>query len=131
LKESTVINNGKILVVEDEPTISKLCQEALYREGFKSDIAFNGQVAKSMIERKQYNLYLIDIKMPVMDGKKLYQWLQSRGTQMANKVVFITGSVYGEQTKAFLEKTGRPYLLKPFTPEELTTVVKKTYQEQE
>ena len=130
MKESTV-NNKRILIVEDEPTVSRVCRRVLYNEGFKADIALNGQIAKNMIERKQYKLYLVDIKMPVMDGKELYRWLQGKGTKMANKVIFITGSVFGEETKAFLEKTGRPCLLKPFTTEELITVVRKTYREQE
>ena len=127
MKESTV-NNKRILIVEDEPTVSRVCRRVLYHEGFKSDIALNGQIAKNMIERKRYILYLIDIKMPVMNGKELYQWLQGKDNKMADKVIFMTGSVFGEETRAFLEKTGRPCLLKPFTPEELTTAIKKTYR---
>jgi len=128
LKESTAINNKRILVVEDEPAVSKVCQRVLYREGFKSDVALNGQIAKNMIGRKRYELYLIDVKMPVVNGKELYQWLQGKENKMADKVIFMTGSVFGEETRAFLEKTGRPCLLKPFTPEELATAIKKTYR---
>ena len=62
----------RILVIEDEPAICALCQRALSSEGFKVDIAVNGKEAQDMIEKRQYDLYLLDIRLPVMNGKELY-----------------------------------------------------------
>ncbi len=61
----------RILVVEDEPAICDLCQRVLTGEGFEMDIAVNGKVAQGMIEEKQYDLFLFDIKLPVMNGQEL------------------------------------------------------------
>jgi len=51
----------RILVVEDEPAISDVCQRVLTGEGFEVDIAVNGKVAQGMIEEKQYDICLIDM----------------------------------------------------------------------
>ena len=63
----------KILVVEDEPAVSQICLRVLTGEGFEADIAVNGEVARDMLGKKEYNLCLIDIRTPVMNGKQLYQ----------------------------------------------------------
>ena len=119
----------RILVVEDEPAICELCQRALSGEGFEVDIAVDGKVAQDMIEEKQYDLYLLDIKLPVMSGKDLYQWLQDKHPQLTSRVIFTSGSVMGEDTRTFIEQSGRPFLPKPFTPDELKAVVRETFKE--
>ena len=89
------------------------------------EIAINGLLAQDMIEKKQYQICLIDIRTPQMSGLELYQWLTKKYPQVANKVIFTTGSVIEEKTMTFIEQSGRPFLPKPFTPSELTTVVKE------
>jgi len=113
----------RILVVEDEPAIYQLCQRVLTEAGFDLGIAANGKVAQSMISQQDYDLYLIDIKMPLMNGKELYQWLVEKHPQLANRVIFTTGSAVGKDTESFLQSSGRPVLRKPFTTEELKKVV--------
>ena len=116
----------KILVVEDEPAISDVCQRTLTSEGFEVDIAVNGKVAQGMIERKQYDLCLIDIRTPAMNGEELYQWLKEKHPQVANEVIFTTGDVMGGDTQLFLEQAARPFLPKPFAPDELRDIVRTT-----
>jgi len=121
----------RILVVEDEPAIGDVCRRVLTDEGFEVDIAVNGKVAQDMIREKRYDIFLIDIRMPEMDGKELYQWLQERHTQLASRVIFTTGSVLGKDTEAFIEQTGRPLLPKPFTPDEIKAILRETLKEVE
>lgn len=116
----------RILVVEDEPAICEVCQRVLTDEGFEVDTAINGKVAQDMIEKQQYDLFLIDIRMPEMDGEELYRWLQEKDTQIASKSIFTTGSVIGEKTRSFLERVATPFLPKPFTPDELRATVRET-----
>jgi DNA-binding response OmpR family regulator len=115
----------RILVVEDEPAISNVCQRVLTREGFEVDIAVNGIVAQDMIKKKQYHLCLIDIRTPTMNGTELYQWLQKEYPQVANQVIFTTGGVMDEKVIPFIEQSGRLFLPKPFTPTELVAIVRK------
>ncbi len=117
-------NVKRILVVEDEPAICELCQRVLTGEGFEVDIAVNGKVAQDMIEEKQYDLFLFDIKLPVMNGRELYQWLKEKHPKRISRVIFTSGSVLSEDTQLFIEQTGRPFLPKPFTPDELKAIVR-------
>ncbi len=126
-----MINRGnikRILVVEDETAICELCWRVLTGEGFGVDIAVNGQLAQGMIEKQQYDLFLVDIKLPVMNGRELYQWLKEQHPKQISKVIFSSGSVLGKDTQYFIGQTGRPYLPKPFTPAELITIVRETLE---
>jgi len=121
----------RILVVEDEPAISDLCQRVLTGEGFEVDIAVNGKVAQDMLEEKQYDLCLFDIKLPTMNGKELYQWLQEKHQKQMNKVIFTSGSVLDGDIQSFLEQAGRPFLPKPFTPAQLKAIIRDALKEVE
>ena len=127
--KTTDANVRRVLVVEDEPAICELCQRVLTGEGFEVDIAVNGKVAQDMSEEKQYDLFLFDIKLPVMNGQELYQWLKEEHPKQISKVIFTSGSVLGEDTQLFIEQTGRPFLLKPFTCDELKVIVRENLEE--
>jgi DNA-binding response OmpR family regulator len=115
----------RIMIVEDEPVISRVCSQTLRGEGFKVDIAANGSIAEGMLGEKEYDLVLIDIRTPVMNGKQLYQTIVERYPGLTGGVIFTTGDVLGGDTKSFLEQSGRLFLPKPFTPDELKTAVKE------
>ena len=113
----------RILIVDDEPVIRELCQRVLTEEGFEVDVASDGRIAMVMISEQEYDLYLFDIKMPLMNGKELYEWLQEAYPSSASRVIFTTGSVIGQETDTFLQRSGKPVLRKPFTTEELKAKV--------
>lgn len=116
----------RILSVEDEPSIRQVCQRVLTSQGYQVDFAQNGVAAESMLMKADYDLLLVDIKTPVMDGKQLYRYIEKRYPKLANRVIFTTGDVIGDDTHRFLEQTGRPFLLKPFSPDELKAMVRGT-----
>ncbi len=121
------VGKKKILVVEDEPAISHVCQRTLTSEGFEVDIAVNGEVAQNMIENNQYDydLCLIDVRTPTMSGEEFYQWLQGKHPGLAAGVILTTGDLMGGDTADFIEQEKKPFLPKPFTPDELKTMVKR------
>jgi len=121
----------RILVVEDEPAICDVCWRVLTDEGFDVEIAVNGKVAQDMIRNKQYDFCLIDIRTPKMNGRELYQWLKEKHPQLAGGVMFTTGDVMGGDIQSFLEHAARPFLPKPFTPDELKAIVKEALKELE
>jgi len=128
MNDSTA-ENKNILVVEDEPAICSVCQRVLTGEGFEIDIAANGKVAQEMIEKREYDLCLIDMRTPIMDGMELYVWLLQEYPQMAKRAIFTTGDVVGGETEAFIKQSGRPFLPKPFTPDELKAEVKESLKQ--
>ena len=123
--ESRDTKSRRILVVEDEPTISRVCKRTLTGEGFEVDIAANGSIAEGMLEEKEYGLLLIDIRTPVMDGKELCQWITERHPELVKRIIFTTGDLLGSDTQRFVEQSDRLFLPKPFTPDLLRTVVQE------
>ena len=120
----------RILVVEDEPAITQVCLRVLTGEGFEVEIAVNGIAAGDKLrERDDYDLILIDIRTPVMNGKELYQYMKDKHPKLVNRVIFTTGDVVGGDTQSFLEQAARPFLPKPFTPDELKTIVRETLRQ--
>ena len=115
----------RILIVDDEPVIRELCQRVLTEEGFEVDVVSDGRIAMAMISEQEYDLYLFDIKMPLMNGKELYEWLQEVYPSSASRVIFTTGSAIGKDTQNFLQRRGRQVLPKPFTPDELRTTLRE------
>jgi DNA-binding response OmpR family regulator len=116
----------RILVVEDEPAITAVCRRVLVSEGLEVDVATNGKIAQDMIENKQYDLCLVDIRTPTMNGEELYQWLRERHSPLTKRVIFTSGDTLSGDTQNFVEQTGRPFLPKPFSPDELKSMLRET-----
>ena len=112
-----------ILVIKDEPTISQVCARILRAEGFAVDIVSNGKAALDVLTKKKYDLCLVDIRTPEMNGIELYRYLEKDYPESLNKLIFTTGDVLSSTIKVFLEETSRPFLPKPFTPDQLRVIV--------
>jgi DNA-binding NtrC family response regulator len=119
----------RALVIEDEPVISWICQRILMAEGFDVDIAMTGLIARKMVDDKSYDLCLSDVRTPGMSGVQLYQYLEQEHPELARRVIFTTGDVMSDHIARFLEGTQRPFLAKPFTPDELRQVIRDTFAE--
>jgi DNA-binding NarL/FixJ family response regulator len=66
-----------------------------------------------------------------MNGKELYHWIKEKHPRLVNRVIFTTGDVIAKDIQPFLSETARRYLPKPFTPDELRTVVRQAFKELE
>jgi CheY-like chemotaxis protein len=122
-------NNGKrILIVEDETIICDVCLKVLTGEGYEVEIAANGWEGEVKLREKSYDLILIDLRTPVVDGKQLYQLISQKYPELVDRVILTSGEVVGGDIQVFLEKSGRPFLPKPFTPKELKRVVKDAFK---
>lgn len=118
----------RILVVEDEPAICQVCLRTLTAEGFDVDIAVNGAIAEEMLGETDYDLCLIDIRTPIMNGNELYQHILDKHPDFTGKIIFTTGDVLDEKLTSLLNGSKRPYLPKPFTPDELRSIVKEALE---
>jgi DNA-binding response OmpR family regulator len=113
----------RALIVEDESSIRNVCERVLGSIGFDVSIAEDGKLAEEKIEDNFFDLILCDIRLPEVSGIDFYVFLQQEYSSQAKKVIFMTGSVMSSDTANFLEKSGRPYILKPFRPSELLEVI--------
>jgi len=115
----------KILVVEDEVVICTICRVVLEAEGFDVYTTADCLTAQKLINHIDYDLCLIDIFIPEMSGRQLYQWLLETHPKLATRVIFSTGSAMDGRIKHFLEKSGRPLLPKPFSVDELIGIIQE------
>jgi CheY-like chemotaxis protein len=99
--------------LHDEPEIAAVIAEALERDGHKADVATNGALALTMLGMRSYDLVLSDTRMPVMDGEAFFAELVRRDPTFRRRVIFLTGDVLSREKRAFLERTGAPFLTKP------------------
>jgi PAS domain S-box-containing protein len=116
---------AKILVVDDEKVIMDLVKRVLAGEGYEVETVDNATDALKKIEGKRYNLVLIDIKMPGMDGVELYKRIQKIAKSLARRVIFITGDIMGADTEKFLSETKVAHIDKPFDAEQLSREVRR------
>ena len=70
--------SARILLVDDEPSITEFVSYALQKEGFTVDVADNGETAFDMALKKPYDLFVLDIMLPGMDGYELCRRLRSK-----------------------------------------------------
>ena len=104
-----------ILIVEDEPSISNLIYVNLTAEGYHCTCAPDGQAAADLIESSRYDLILLDIMLPEIDGYELLEYIKPTGTP----VIFITAKgTTGDKIKG-LKLGAEDYLVKPFQIGEL------------
>jgi two-component system, NtrC family, sensor kinase len=115
----------KILVIEDELIVGRLCQRVLTGDGFEVDLVNNGLHARETAAEKTYDCCVSDIRLPGITGIDLYQHWKTGGNPLADRLIFITGDTLNNTTQDFLERSGTPCIMKPFTPEELGLAVQK------
>ena len=70
----------RILVVDDEPSITEFVSYALKKEGFFTDVVDNGEDALALATKNSYDLFVLDIMLPGMDGYELCRRLRSKTT---------------------------------------------------
>lgn len=112
-----------ILVVEDETSLRELIAHILLLDDHEVDTARDGVEALYRIEQREYDLIISDLQMPNLDGPGLHKALRKRYAQALPRVIFVTGNAGTEDYVPFLAETGDPVLTKPFTVEELRTLV--------
>jgi DNA-binding response OmpR family regulator len=121
-------NPKKVLIMEDEPVISRIVTRALSAEGMEVDAAENGLIAEARIASgNNYDLFLFDIRTPIINGMQVYQYMEKHCPGAASRVIFMTGDSLNAATSHFLERVKRPVLEKPFTPAELLEKINKYF----
>lgn len=80
----------RILAVDDEPDLTMICSLALQYHGFKVDTFNDSQEALSNFKPDYYDLVILDIKMPKMDGFELYDKIKKKDDKV--KICFLTAS---------------------------------------
>lgn len=105
------VSLSKILVAEDDMEISHLIQRTLQNEGYETKMVYNGKDALDCVKFFQYDLIILDIMLPKMDGLEVLQYIR----QHQNTPVMILSAKGGEQDKVLgLGLGADDYISKPF-----------------
>ena len=112
---------SRILVVDDEPSITEFVGYALKKEGFQPDVVDNGEDALAMAQENDYDLFVLDIMLPGMDGYELCRRLR---TKTSAPVLFLSARDTELDKVVGLEIGGDDYLAKPFGVRELIARVR-------
>ena len=111
----------RILVVEDEKNLNRIITEAMEDEGYSVDSCFNGADALDYALTAVYDVVILDIMLPKMDGLELVRRLRRSGNH--TPVLFLTVRDSVADRVEGLESGGDYYLTKPFDFQELIAVV--------
>jgi signal transduction histidine kinase/CheY-like chemotaxis protein len=122
--KSVAISAARILIVEDEPTVAQLLVDILVEEGHQAEATLDSQEGLTRLSRKNYDLVICDLRMPVLDGRAFYEALVRAGSPARSRMLFITGDTIARSTQEFLESSGMPHLAKPFLVEEVKLAVR-------
>ena len=114
---------GRILVLDDEQVIRDLVVAALTKRGYQVEAQADAREVLRTMDGSSYDLLLVDLKMPGMDGSELFRTLAPMRPELASRVVFLTGDGLSIETQEFVKVADRPVIAKPFDLDSLSTLV--------
>jgi two-component system cell cycle response regulator len=112
------MEKNKVLIVDDEQEVTNLIQEALQREGYATDVAYDGEAALVKFEKNKPDLVILDVNLPKVDGFTVCKKIKENKTFVP--VIIVTGKLISVNDKIEGLKIGADdYLTKPFDIAEL------------
>lgn len=117
-----------ILVVEDDKAILKGLKEILQSEDYSVDTAENGREALQKSQKKFFNLALLDIKLPDVEGTELLKIMHKNQPEMMK--IMVTGYPSLENAVIALNRGADAYIIKPVKPEKLLDLIEGKLDEQ-
>jgi DNA-binding NtrC family response regulator len=117
-----------VLIVEDDKVIIKSLREILQSEGYSVDTAETGREAIEKSEIQFYNLALLDIRLPDMEGTKLLTTMHETLPKMVK--IMITGYPSLENAAEALNQGADAYIIKPVKPEKLLGLIEEKLRKQ-
>ena len=120
---------ARILIIDDEESIRKSLAAVLEENGYLVDTAENGREAIKKSETKIYNLALIDLRLPDMDGIELLTAMRETTPKMAK--IVITGYPSLENAIEAVNRGADGYIVKPYTMDDILRKIKEHLQRQQ
>ena len=118
----------RILIVEDDENIRETIKNILEQSGYDTDVAKTGQEAERKTQTKFYNLALLDIKLPDMEGTKLLAKVHDTTPKMVK--IMLTGYPSLEYAMEALNQGADAYVTKPVKPAKLLALIEEKLEKQ-
>lgn len=116
--------HGKILVVDDVSTHLLLLQNILLDEGYETDITDNSKTVVGQLLKKEYQVVLLDIMMPGMDGFQVLDEIRAKEELSSVNVIVISAKTDSWSIKNAMDKGAFDYITKPINIQDLRNKVK-------
>jgi len=114
-----------ILLIEDEQAQRELVRHVLEPRGFEVTEAQNGGEGIAFLERKEFAVIILDLRMPGGSGEFVIQWILANRIHLRNRVLICTGDLLSPGLEVFLSKLELPMLAKPYLLGQLIEAVEK------
>lgn len=124
---ANILNNIKILVVEDDPDMLNILVEFLKLNGAQVTEASNGQVALQILKDHNVDLVISDVKMPVLNGLELLKAIRAKDANLP--IVFLTSGHSNLDEESAAAYGARVLIAKPFNLQLLLQHIKKAFPE--
>ena len=124
-----MIQKYRILIVDDDVTIRSTMEAILEDEGYNVDSAANGKEAIKKTNEQIYNLALLDIRLPDMEGVELLKLMKDSVPRM--RKIMVTGFPSLQNAVEAVNRNADAYLIKPVDIDQLLTTVKEQLEKQE
>ena len=115
-------NNHRILLAEDEPKLGQIIQEELTRQGYQTDVAFDGNIAEKLFQQHSYSLVLLDVNLPYKNGLALCKEFREAKKNVPIIMLTALGEI-SDKIHAF-NLGADDYIVKPFHFNELFARIK-------
>jgi len=119
----------QILIVEDDKPLLNIFQQSIEKDGYEADIAENGKIAMSMWRKKNYDLLLVDLRMPEMNGIELIKSIKTEAP--LTQVIIISGQGNDFDLVNAINKHVYKFLTKPVDLDKLLLTIQKALEERD
>jgi DNA-binding response OmpR family regulator len=120
---------ARILVIDDDETVRRSLEAVLKEDGYEVDVAENGKEAIAKSKSKLYNLALVDLRLPDVDGIELLTAMREAVPKMVK--IIITGYPSLENAIEGVNRGADAYIVKPYNMEDLLRTIKEQLQKQQ
>lgn len=119
----------KILVVDDEPDITLMLKARLEVNGYEVDVAYEGNAALEMVKRNSFDLIILDLMLPKIDGYNVCRMLKFDSKYKDIPIIIFTARTEEADKKLAEEVGADAYVTKPYVPEILLGKIKRLLNE--
>jgi DNA-binding response OmpR family regulator len=111
----------RVLIVDDEPDILLMLRVNLEADGYETALAADGESALRRIEQEDFDLVLLDVMMPVMDGWSVLDVLQAHPAPP--RVIVVSAKSGDKDIARAIQSGAADYVVKPFSPDHLSGLI--------
>ena len=118
----------RVLIVDDETNIRNSVVDLCRVEGMEAQSASNGLAAQKLLSEEHFDVLVLDIRMPGMDGLQLLTWMREDGPTVPTIMISAYGDI--QDAVGAMKLGAADYLVKPFNPDELLLRIRRAGEEQ-